>query len=89
MVGVSDERPQPLGGLDVHEVEDGLVVYDSASDRVHYLNASAALVFSLCDGQRTAADIDRLVRSAWPGEPTAVDVVTDCLERLRGEGVLV
>jgi hypothetical protein len=85
---MSNERPQHVDGLDVHEVEDGLVVYDAVSDRVHYLNTSATLVFSLCDGSRTTADIDRLVREAWPHDTPDVDLVPECVERLRGEGVL-
>lgn len=86
---MSDDQPRPLDGLDVHEVEDGLVIYDAVGDRVHYLNPSASLVFSLCDGQRTAADIDRLLRDAWSLEPAVTDRVADCLDQLRAEGVLV
>jgi hypothetical protein len=85
---VSDEKPQPVDGLDVHEVEDGLVVYDAAADRVHYLNASATLVFSLCDGARSATEIDTIVREAWRLDPPASDGVIECIEQLRAEGVL-
>ncbi|MFN8027996.1 MAG: PqqD family peptide modification chaperone [Acidimicrobiia bacterium] len=70
----TSDAPKPVEGLDVHEVDDGLVVYDGAKDRVHYLNASAALVFTLCDGTRSVADIDALVREVWtstPRPPTA------------------
>jgi Coenzyme PQQ synthesis protein D (PqqD) len=84
---VSD-TPQVVEGLDVHEVEDGLVVYDAATDRVHYLNASAALVFTLCDGDRSIADIDALVRAVWRLDDARADGVTDCVARLRDEGVL-
>ena len=38
-------------GLDVNEVPDGYVIYQTAADRVHYLNKTAAIVFELCDGR--------------------------------------
>ena len=44
-------------GLDVNEVPDGYVIYQTAADRVHYLNKTAAIVFELCDGARGADDI--------------------------------
>ncbi|MGH9028848.1 MAG: hypothetical protein ACRDV4_04455, partial [Acidimicrobiales bacterium] len=44
-------RPRARGDLDVNEVPDGLVIYDEKTDRVHYLNLTAALVFCLCTGE--------------------------------------
>ena len=44
-------------GLEVNEVPDGYVVYQSSKDRVHFLNPVAAVIFELCDGNHTAADI--------------------------------
>ena len=82
------ERPEPAGGLDVHEVEDGFVVFDASTDRVHYLNPTATVVFSLCDGKRTTDEIAELVRSAWELESPPVDDVVACVAQLRDEGVL-
>jgi hypothetical protein len=85
---VDANRPVPAIGLDVHEVEDGLVVFDAATDRVHYLNPTASVVFSLCDGTRTTGEIAELLRSAWDLDAAPNDDVATCLEQLRGEGVL-
>ena len=62
---MSAKCPAAIDGLDIHEVEDGLVVYDARSDRVHYLNATAAVVLSLCDGTKTDEQLAGVVRSAW------------------------
>ena len=80
--------PEPAPGLDVHEVDDGLVVYDLTNDRVHYLNATATLVFALCDGEHVVEEIVELVGAAWelPDRPEAE--VLACLEQLRDEGVI-
>ena len=85
---VSTERPQPASGIDVHEVEDGFVVFDAGTDRVHYLNPTATVVFSLCDGTRTPSEIAELVRSAWDLDAAPVDDVVECIAQLRDEGVL-
>jgi len=39
--------------LIVKELPDGLAVFDWKFDRVHYLNNTAALIFSLCTGIRS------------------------------------
>ncbi len=82
------EQPEPAGGLDVHEVDDGFVVFDASTDRVHYLNPTATVVFSLCNGTRTTDEIADLVRSAWDLDVAPVDDVVACVAQLRAEGVL-
>jgi hypothetical protein len=81
-------RPARAEGLDVHDVEDGLVVYDTKTSRVHYLNATATLVFELCDGTRPAESIVELVASAWDLPEPPNEQVQSCLHELREEGVI-
>ena len=85
---MSEAAPTPLDGLDVHEVDDGLVIYDTGNDRVHYLNETASLVFALCDGERDAEAIAGLLQQAWALEAPPSTEVRECLEQLREEGVL-
>ena len=82
------DRPAPANGLDVHEVEDGFVVFDASNDRVHYLNPTATVVFSLCDGSRTTEEVAELVQSAWELDVAPIDDVAACIAQLRDEGVL-
>ena len=82
------DRPAPAEGLDVHEVDDGLVVFDASTDRVHYLNPTAAVVFAFCDGTRTTDDLADLVQSAWELDAAPVTDVVACVAQLRDEGVL-
>jgi hypothetical protein len=85
---VAADHPAPADGLDVHEVEDGFVVFDASTDRVHYLNPTASVVFSLCDGTRSTDEVAELVRSAWELDAAPVADVAACIAQLRGEGVL-
>jgi len=84
---VSEQCADPKPGLEVHTVEDGVVVFDADTDRVHYLNPTATFVFSLADGTRTGEEIAELVREAWNLDAAPVDEVNGCIEQLRAEGV--
>lgn len=85
---MSADKPTKVDGLEAHEVDDGLVVYQAATDRVHYLNPTASVVFELCTGEHTETEIEDLVGAAWelPESPRAA--VQACLEQLRTEGVI-
>jgi len=85
---MSDEHPTRSKGLDVHEVEDGLVVYQPDRDRVHYLNQTSTVVFELCTGKNTDDRIVELVQAAWGLDQAPRDEVMTCLGQLRAEGVV-
>jgi hypothetical protein len=53
----SDSRYTRTPELEVNEVPDGYVVYQSSKDRVHFLNPVAAVIFELCNGNHTTHDI--------------------------------
>jgi hypothetical protein len=85
---MTEWHPRRVEGLEAHEVEDGLVVYQQTSERVHYLNATAAVVYELCTGEHNEREIEDLVAEAWslPEAPSAE--VRQCLENFREEGVI-
>ncbi len=87
-VDVTANHPAVVDGLDVNEVKDGLVVYDPKTDRVHYLNATASIVFSVCDGAHDRADIARIVGTAFSLDEPPVDDVDECLATFEREGLL-
>ena len=84
-----NEPPRRVEGLEAHEVDDGLVVYQAATDRVHYLNATASLVFELCTGKHSEEEIAVLLGEAWELPQPPHDAVAECLTQLRAEGVVV
>jgi len=84
---VSEQCADSKPGLEVHTVEDGVVLFDADTDRVHYLNPTATFVFSLADGTRTGEEIAELVRDAWSLDVAPVEEVASCIEQLRREGV--
>ena len=44
--------PKIAEGLDIRETDDGRIVYQESTDKVHHLNNAAAGVLELCDGNR-------------------------------------
>lgn len=82
------DLPSTVEGLDVNQVEDGLVVYDASRDRIHYLNATAAAVFTLCDGTRSRQGIVEAVAIVFGPNAVAPSEVDACITQLEGEGVV-
>jgi hypothetical protein len=76
-------------GLDVNEVPDGYVIYQTAADRVHYLNKTAAIVFELCDGARGADDIVTRVSGMFELDGTANAEIEACIQSLLKEGLVL
>jgi Coenzyme PQQ synthesis protein D (PqqD) len=76
-------------GLDVNEVPDGYVIYQTEADRVHYLNKTAAIVFELCDGARGADDILARVGQMFELEGTADGEIEACIQSLLKEGLVI
>ena len=75
--------------LEVNEVPDGYIIYQSARDRVHYLNKTAAVVFELCNGKLDAQSIVARVAQAFElGESSADAEIAACLDSLLKEGLV-
>ena len=76
-------------GLDVNEVPDGYVIYQTEADRVHYLNKTAAIIFELCDGARGPDDIVACVSKMFEVEGTANGEIEACIQSLLKEGLIL
>jgi hypothetical protein len=85
---VSVEYPVMAEHLDLNETEDGMVIFDGATDRVHHLNNTAAIVLQWCDGTHTPAQIADLVGSAFVLAEPPIAETEDCLSHLRREGLV-
>jgi hypothetical protein len=79
------ERPEAEGGISVPpeytpvrssevlelDMGDGVILYNHDGDLVHHLNPSAGLVWQLCDGQGTVADLGHEIAQEYGvAEPT-------------------
>jgi len=85
---INAKYPHRKEGLEVHTVSDQVVIYESGSDTVHYLNPPAAVVLELCDGTRSATDIVALVQEAYGLATPPVREVNECLTDLKASGLI-
>ena len=50
-------RPRIREGLTIVELDGETVVYDEETTELHHLNRTATIVFGLCDGSATMAEM--------------------------------
>ena len=84
-----DARPMPAHGYRIEELDGELLLYQPETRHIAYCNASAALVWRLCDGRRTVQDIVDLLAAAYPDDAARVSPdVDEILARLAAEGLV-
>ena len=74
--------------LEIHEVPDGYIVYQTAQDRVHYLNKTAAIIFEFCDGKLESDEIIARVAQAFDLGPSAHGEIRAGFDSLVKEGLV-
>lgn len=82
------EGPKRAEDVEMVEVADGFVVYHEPRDRVHFINHTAAVVLTLCDGATSETTIATMVQECYelPEPPTGE--VEQCLRQFRDEGLI-
>ena len=83
------ERPVRAEGIEVHEVADGLMVYQAEPECVHHLNNTAAIVFELCDGNNTMREISEQVAAVFGLTSVPAGVAESCVADLWSKGVVL
>ncbi|CAB4365832.1 unannotated protein [freshwater metagenome] len=88
MLAPVSDKPRQSPALDITEVDDGLVVFESSTRRVHHLNVTATLVFELCTGDNDVNDIASVVRTGFGLDHDPIAEVTTVLDKLRAESLV-
>ena len=77
------ERPRQVSGYqmaDEESLEGELVLFHPSTQKILYSNQTGALIWRLCDGQRTVADIIQLLSQAYPDALS--EIATDVRDTL-------
>jgi hypothetical protein len=75
--------------LVVEDTGDEVLVHRTGRSDVYYLNGTAALVWRLCDGQRTLSEIVALLSDAYPDDAETVRAqVPELLDELLENSVV-
>jgi Trypsin-co-occurring domain 2/Coenzyme PQQ synthesis protein D (PqqD) len=88
-VGRMPERPVRAAGLEVQEVEGGLMIYQAEPERVHHLNNTAAIAFELCDGKSTVAEISEQLAAVFGLDGLPAGAAETCVADLWSKKVIV
>lgn len=82
-------KPRARADLAVAELDGEAVVYDPVASELHYLNHSAALIFGLCDGRTTIAEMAGTIGEAYEIDPDELDgQIRPLLKKLRESGLV-
>ena len=76
-----DAIPNQRHGFQIEQIDGETLLYQNQLKRMIYLNESASLVWHLCDGQRSVADIIGVLIDCYPGDEDAVR--TDVLQAVN------
>jgi hypothetical protein len=63
---LESKHPRPALGYQVEIVEGEIILFHPAKTKILYGNLSSALIWRLCDGQRSVAEIVQLLSAAYP-----------------------
>lgn len=76
-------------GYDVIEVEDGFVINDGTREQVHFMNATGAIVYELCDGRTSVENIVQFIDQTFSLKASSSSDVSACLNALADKGLVV
>jgi hypothetical protein len=86
------DRPSQVSGFQAAEkgsLSGELVLFDPVTQKILYSNQTGALIWGLCDGQRTIADIIQLLNEAYPDSIPEIDAeVRETLSVLAEHGAI-
>ena len=74
----------------LEDMDGELLLYHPPTAITLHLNGPSAVVWQLCDGERSCSDIIELVKEAYPDQAEQVDAdVEQVVDDLAARGVLV
>lgn len=71
------------------ELDNEILLYYPAKTSTIYLNETASIVWSLCDGERTVGEIVDLIKLSYPESGRQIEVdIESTLAGLREKGAI-
>jgi hypothetical protein len=84
-----DLVPAPVADVRVENIEGELLLYHPLQTKAIYLNPTAAVIWSLCDGRRRIGEIIALIGESYPeSKDHLAEEVFATVAQLRDSGVL-
>jgi hypothetical protein len=71
------DRPRRKSDYRLEEIDGELLIYHPTESNVVYCNRTASLIWHLCDGTHTQAEIGALLSEAYPEAATSIPADVD------------
>lgn len=84
-----DSIPQSTGSCVIRQQKESYLFYNSRTDELHLVPPTGFLVYQLCDGLRTAGEVEEWLADAIPqGRQAIGESVKQFLAALVSRGIL-
>ena len=78
---MKNKIPSANSSFELEEIDGELLLYSPESTRSIYMNSTAAIIWRLCDGKLSTAEIISLLQEAFPDAGDAIEQdVIDSIE---------
>lgn len=67
------EKPRRKPGYRLEELDGDFVIYHPQGNKIFHCNATASLIWNLCDGLRTKEEIKKLLKESYPEAADSID----------------
>ena len=86
---LASEKPQRKPDYQIETIDGELLLFHPAQEKVFYCNETAALIWQLCDGQKTVTEIVALLSEAFPEAASEIEEdVETTLRALHEHGAI-
>lgn len=78
-----DDKPVRNDECRMEELDDEILLYHPGNSKTLYINKSASIIWQLCNGEHTVAEMIQMIAEAYPAASDGLEQdVMDTLERL-------
>ena len=85
----TQKKPLRKPGYHLEMMDGELLMFNPEETQILYCNQTAALIWQLCDGQRTADEIIEMLAAAFPEAEQRIRLEAPAtLEKFRQHGVI-
>ena len=86
-----NDKPARNVSCRMEELDDEVLLYNPANNKTLYINKSASIIWQLCNGEQSVAEIIKMIQDAYPGneEELQKDIMATMKELADNEAVTI
>ena len=86
-----NDKPARNESCRMEELDDEVLLYNPANNKTLYINKSASIIWQLCNGEQSVAEIIKMIQDAYPGndEELQKDIMATMKELADNEAVTI